>query len=230
MDEQFFSFDTGRPEDWSFSTQFDGGTTSNFDVNQMAGLPAYRSAPERIRIPSVLHSLYDGPFRRCLVCERELLKSMHEYLILKWMRRDEPLAEYAICTECNDDVWRAFSEETRRTLEAEFQRCVDWEQRRFELLSTADIYNFDIEPWIRHCLLTGKALAECDDYQLLAHCEGPYLLLWDKPWMRSGESLRYTRSLWSSESRREYDDFVEKRLGPTPTFAKELPRPMAVPV
>jgi len=201
----------------------------NMDVNQLVDIAVKGLETYMTPIPSVLHSLYDGPFKCCLVCKTELLSPAKEYLIVRMFRDKEPTTEYAICSTCNYSVWKSFSEDTCTSIAGEFNRNINWEERQMRLVSTTNASDFDIESWIAYCLLTGKPRGECDYYQIIAHCVGPNLALWkETPWMRSGDSLRHTWKLWSKESREDYNDFVEKFLGPTPSLAKEAPRPIAI--
>jgi len=196
------------------------------DLDWLLNLAAAGMALQATPIPPLLHSLFDGPFEQCLMCQGKLLAPPTEYLIVRMFRHDEPIVEYALCIPCHERQWESYSAETRARLMADVPADTADSEVDFSSEAAAEV-DSDFERRIAHCRSTGTPRGECDVYQVTAVCTGPCLALWSSgPWMRSGESLRESWKLWSPESRGHYDDFVEEFLGPTPSLAREIPRPL----
>ena len=67
-----------------------------------------------VKVPEHLHSTYDKrPFRRCLVCEGHLLGP---YVIQKVWRASECILEMAVCTACQEEMSRQYSEESNEAM------------------------------------------------------------------------------------------------------------------
>lgn len=197
------------------------------DLDWLLDLAAMGMAMHAMPVPPLLHSLYDGPFEQCLMCQSELLTPPTEYLIVRMFRCEEPIVEYAICTRCNDRQWESYSAETRTRLATESHELDNAVEDDLPPMEGVQQSESEFEQSIARCRSTGKPRVECDVYQITAHCVGTCLAPWSGgPWMRSGEAMRASWKLWSNESRGNYDDFIETYLGPTPTRSREIPRPV----
>src|SRR5690606_35590066 len=138
------------------------------DLDWLLNIAAMGMAMHAMPIPSLRHSLYDGPFERCLICSGELLTPPTEYLIVRMFRHEEPIVEYAICTRCNDRQWESYSTETRTQLARE-SRGRDNASADADLHAVHSVGGNAFEQSIALCQSTGKPRAECDVHQITAH-------------------------------------------------------------
>lgn len=174
---------------------------------------------EYILIPEKFHSfLTEGPFERCIICNRYLLGEGEHYLIEKGYKQTEVIFEYAMCFSCAEKMRGELSRESLQRIEAHFEERVDFSARRRRLLQVS---TDDIEPWISRCILTKNKLQETDDYQIYAHCVGEHLVFSGCPYMVCGEALGGLYKLLSKKTRDAMDDFVDEYLG-LPSEFKDL--------
>lgn len=175
--------------------------------------------PRRVAIPRIFHSLEtERPFRNCIVCRRWLWEGPVPYMIERVFRGREPILEYAMCLECQEESRRQISAESRRRIEAHLRDALSTERLMERWWQLKD--HPRIEPWLRNCVITGKARQECAGYQIMAYCEGAELLLGGLPMMISDQAMEEISSLLSVETKGWMNDFVGDHFGMSPEFTE----------
>jgi len=174
--------------------------------------PKYRA------IPGIFHSLeLDGPFRKCLKCERELLNPGVGYMVERIFCQNEPIVEYAMCDRCQSNMCRELSESSLHAIRAAFA-TVDVEAR-FERLAK-HLGDPSIEPWINECYITGKPRQECRTYQIVGRFEFAELELQLLPLMLSDDAVKMIVEKLSKKTKDQFDDFMDNFTMP-PEFAAD---------
>lgn len=171
-----------------------------------------------IPIPDVFHSLHDGPFDRCMVCDAELLQSRRRYIVERIFRGSEPILEYAMCIDCHGELSDEISKESMAQLQQYFEEHLEWERLFRRSIQVAN--STDISTWLEECLLTAEPAADCHERQIFAHFEGDRLLLGEpnflSPMMLSGKAVEAISEQLSEATRGWMDDFVGEHFGMSP--------------
>jgi len=159
------------------------------------------------------------PFDRCVTCNTYLLAPGTQYMIEKAVIRypeagiTDVAFEYAMCLPCAEEMRQSLSEESLVRLENHFREHADLagRQRLMEQPTTTEA-----KDWIANCLLTHSPIAEATEYQLIAHCNGPHLLLGVAPYMISGKAADELSGLLSAKTKEILDDFIDDYFGLPP--------------
>ncbi len=177
-------------------------------------LPEIGPIKEHIPVPPEFYSFETGaPFQRCLACQKSLTEDGTLYFVEKAFQRQEVLFEYAICIYCREEMQKEISEESQARINEYFTKEVDLVQRRKALL---DRHRLNHQPWIDHCVLTGKSRECANQHQILTLCDGSDMLFSYMPYMISGEAMQILNRLLSKKTRDRLDDFVKDFLGLPP--------------
>lgn len=148
------------------------------------------------------------PHQHCMICNVHL-HQVANYGIQKiyknYPHQEKPqvLFDFALCMPCMEEARAGLSKESRENMDA-FMRS--------KMLTLA----YDgTDPRERYkkkqCTLSGKALEESIDYQVIAICTGDQLM--ESPLYISGEILAEIQELLSQQSKDELDRFTENNLG-----------------
>lgn len=177
---------------------------------------------QSIPIPGEFYSSETGePFEHCMICERDLLNSDVDYVIEKAVKQfkdydaSDVIFEYAMCFKCYMEIMESFSEESMQKMAAYFDKHVDFEQRRRQLMDKDPI---DIKDWLTHCLVKGTPRKELNEYQICAQCNGDRLSLFYLPFMIGFEAMDELTQLLSDKTLGEIDDFFGRYCGLPPEF------------
>ena len=100
--------------------------------------------------PLFFSTEHDGPFEECCSCRLPFGESA--YLVSKAFQGEECIYEYAVCEECQDNLSADFSEESKRDMQAFFEKRVDVEAL-FEKCASRP----GPEPWLEACSVCGQA-------------------------------------------------------------------------
>jgi hypothetical protein len=179
----------------------------------------------QIEIPPVFYADATGePFKNCVMCGKDVYEPGTSYMIAKAFRHDrknnitETLIEYAICLECHEKIAVKLSKESMQRLGEYFAKNVDLSPRITLLMEGKT----DINEWISHCAVKGKALKDCDEYQICCECEGRNILLSHLPLMFSDTATEEMQGLLSAETKEELDRFRDEFLGIPPEWRELL--------
>lgn len=172
-----------------------------------------------VPIPQEFHSLFnDGPFEKCLECERPLLTGNEPYVIERIFRGTEPIVELAICLHCRSSISDDMSELSRQRITAFLEERVVWEDR-LDLLNEE---NSDPSVWFDNCVITKTPKIECSEYQIVGLCRGDQLALGPLPILVSGGAIEQINRLISKPTRDRMDDFRDTHFG-MPSEFRDLP-------
>lgn len=183
---------------------------------------AFNYAP----VPEVFHSFAEeGPFSKCTICEGALLEDGTQYLIHRAFHRGEVIFEYAICQPCRVKMIQELSAESMERL-AEYFSEYQSGARNERMIER---HGIDVEPWLSHCLITGKPIADEDEYHFYAWCDGPDLVFCELPFALAGEIDEEVEQLLSKKTRDELDGFMDEQFGLPPELRKPIKgRPVLV--
>ena len=160
----------------------------------------------------------DRPIAKCLICEGDLLNSDEPYLVEKAFSRGEVVFEYGLCLACHGGLLGEFSEESLVRVREYFLAHADLEARRERIGASLD---GSADPWLSHCVLTGREIDQGGEYQIFGMCRGDKLLLGDLPHAISGAGGEQLTALLSEETKGLLNEFTGRYFG-VPTGA-DLP-------
>lgn len=180
----------------------------------------------RIPIPEIFCSSETGkPLTQCLMCTRSLLSDGVHYTVEKVIRQfpelnlREVLFEYAMCFDCLISMNESMSSETKQRIQAYISKNRK-DAQHHEALHAGK--SPDITSRISHCLIKGTPISETREFQMMAQCEGKYIILNEMPLALSLEALEEMNELISEKSRGEMDDFTQKHFSGPPEIAEWL--------
>jgi len=157
-----------------------------------------------IDIPKIFRtSISEDYFRKCLICENELLEREEEYLIEKIISNGKVEVEYAICLECLLKEREKLSKESLSRIDNFFNGYEDKINRRREALNGI----VDINSYINKCLISDLEIKNDSDYHIFAHCLGNKMLLGITPYALRYEVIEYIQSFLSKQTKDELDNF-----------------------
>ncbi len=186
-------------------------------------------------IPPIFQSVeFDGPFQKCLICNREFYHDDHSpYVIEKIFVRAEAIVEMAVCLNCLMEMNGEMSEESSLTVKNEFEKKVDWSHRASLMPSIANAPNSleedeedpssevvapqpNVERWIESCLLDGTPRQDCRNYQICGLFLGNQIVLGQLPYVLSGTAVARIGEKLSKKTRDQMGDFLETYFGMPP--------------
>lgn len=166
-------------------------------------------------IPNILKSdLTDKPFENCLLCNIDLMESQIPYMVEKAFKRAPDgslytIFEFAICMGCAQKTQDQLSRESLAKIQKYFSDRNDLFKRNEEMF---DEEKTEFEDWTNECILSGKKISECDEFQILATCQGNQMEMGMFPYAISGEEAENMQELLSEKTRDELDDFMNTHL------------------
>ena len=160
----------------------------------------------------------ERPIERCLACETNLLAADEPYLIEKAFSRGEVIFEYGLCLRCHGSMMQELSAESLERIREHFVVNADMEARRERIAGSLD---GSADPWLSHCVLTGKEIDPRGDYQIFGMCFGDQLMMGDLPHAISGAGVEQLMALLSEQTKGFLNDFTGRYFG-APTGA-DLP-------
>ncbi|MBV6639871.1 MAG: hypothetical protein KI791_04105 [Cyclobacteriaceae bacterium] len=168
-------------------------------------------------IPRGLYSYIDDkPFTHCIECEKFLLSEDTEYLVERICKNypeygtTETIFDYALCMECAMKLHSEMSLESQQTLQNYFMKNIDLESRN----KIKD--NLSIGDSIANCVVSGKPMKDCQEYQVCAHCVGDKVYMGNPPYMLSGNVLEEIMNLLSNKTQDMMNGFYSRHRTPTP--------------
>lgn len=165
----------------------------------------------KVEIPKIFYSdANDAPFSNCLVCNSLLLVEGKQYVIEKAIKRyksfdsTDTVYEYAMCMNCYFELQKSFSESSQRKIEEYMLRNSNTMQR-LEKLNQTD--HPDLEDWVSDCIIKGKPMKECTEYQIMCECVGSKMVFGISPIMICGEAVDEIMQLLSNQTLGEIGRF-----------------------
>lgn len=180
-------------------------------------------------IPKEFYSFEsEQPFASCLVCKADLLSGEVDYFIEKAIRNyhehdvSDVVYEYAICWHCAHDMNGQMSEESMQNLQAYFSQQEQFMKNMQEhsqyWQTKEDIFVPD------HCVITGKPVAELDEYMIYGHFRGDKMVKSSMPYLLSGSVMDDVADLLSNQTIDQLDDFMGEYFNGPPEL-EELWKP-----
>ncbi|MBT1705019.1 hypothetical protein [Chryseosolibacter indicus] len=189
-------------------------------------VPEFETTNNFIRIPKTFRNSETGKlFSNCLVCEKYLLNEGTPYVIEKAVKQHhevkvkEVIFEYAMCMECVVVMNNALSNESRERIQNYFAENTNLEYRSEELLKHKSLRT---NRWVSHCLIKKTPISKSPEYQLVAQCDGKYMVFTAMPFALSMEAMGEISSLLSAKSLGEMDDFIGRYFTGPPEVSEIL--------
>ena len=177
-------------------------------------------------IPPIFHSFSaENTFEHCISCNINLLHSDSEYLIEKAFRRypgfdtQDVIFEYAMCLDCAERMRQELSASSMRNIQDFFNQRVDFYGRRQEMLYD---HALNCDAWLDRCIVTGKPMAELQEFQIYGHCRGDRFLFSYMPYMISDEAVDSMTGLLSEKTKGEIDRFIDDNFGLPPELKQPI--------
>lgn len=127
----------------------------------------------------------------------------------------DTLIDYAICMDCAEMIRQRLSQESLATMKRFFEERVPAERQLAVQAQSAD-------EAIGSCLVTGKPMSECDEYQIFAMCVMDRVAADMPPYMISGEVMDELQPLLSKQTTDELNGFFNRHFTPDPTLMEPL--------
>lgn len=157
-----------------------------------------------VDIPKIFKtSISEDFFRKCLICERDLIENDEEYLIEKVISNGKIELEYAICLDCLQKEREKLSAESLERIEKFFNSYQKKFIRRKEMLNDIN----DVNLYLKNCLISDLEIKNDSDYHIFAHCVGDKMLLGFYPYALRFEVIDYIQTILSKKTKDELDNF-----------------------
>jgi len=172
-------------------------------------------------IPEIFHSFETGsPFTLCLECRSDLMTGQ-PYLIEKAFKNHiefqvkDTVYDYALCMNCAEQIKNEMSKESVASIMQFFA----------ERLNPAEhISRMHLSPLqnIETCMITGKKMDECPEYQIYAYCVNNTISAEMPPYMVSGEVMEDILPILSKKTKDDLDGFFNKHFAPDPSLMEPV--------
>lgn len=168
-------------------------------------------------IPDIFYSSETGaPMQHCKVCNKYLLDEGVQYSIEKafvnypGMGTRDLIWEFAMCNECMESTMQEVSEESQAKMNDYFAQNSDLYPHK-QLLEEE---NFDPDVWLESCIVKGKKMSECSQFQIAGQCFGDKMIFEHTPFMISGLAMDEVAELLSNKTIGFMNDFRDKHFPP----------------
>jgi hypothetical protein len=159
-------------------------------------------------VPNVFWCFETGKmFRRCRMCDIDLMIEGTNYLIEKAFRKKEVIFEYAMCFDCVQQMRGSLSVQSRKLINNYFHEHVDIEERKKTLIGK---YGRRTRSWISKCMIKGTPISKCEEHQIYGWFIDKDIVFTGLPYMLSGEVIDELLHLLSNETIGVLDDFSKK--------------------
>jgi hypothetical protein len=186
------------------------------DDNREDGLPI----PEIFR-----NSDTKGYLTHCIQCDYELLKGDRYYVIEKVFKRypnlnsTQVLFEYAICSECYENMKESLSAESMQNLTNYMMTKMDVSAMQQRIQEHPN----DPQKWMSHCMIHGTPEAEMMEYQVAACFKGDKMVTdFMPPYMIGDLAIEELNALLSKQTKEDMDRFMGDVFGIPPELRKDF--------
>jgi hypothetical protein len=176
--------------------------------------------PNNIPLPPQFYSYATGqPFDTCVICHTYLLLPGTQYMIEKAIIRypeagiTDMAFEYAMCLPCSEKMRQSLSTDSLARIESYFREHANLAGRQ-QLLERPG--KPEPKEWVATCLLNNTPIEEAAEYQLIAQCDGPNMVVGLAPYMISGRAADELSELLSAQTKEVLDDFIDEHFGLPP--------------
>lgn len=172
-------------------------------------------------IPKEFYSFETGsPFNKCLECESDLMNGQ-PYLIEKAFKNHieyqvkDTIFDYALCMNCAEQLKNEMSKESIQSLMRFFSERINFGEQ------VSRMHQSPLEN-IRSCMITGKTVDECPEYQIYAYCVSDTISDEMPPYMVSGEVMEEILPILSKKTKDDLDGFFNKHFAPDPSLMEPI--------
>ncbi len=172
-------------------------------------------------IPKEFYSFETGvPFSNCLECDSHLMNGQ-PYLIEKAYKNHieynvkDTVFDYALCMNCAERLKDEMSKESVKSLTRFFSERINFGDH------VARLHQSPIEN-IQSCMITGKNLDDCHEYQIYAYCVNDTVSSDMPPYMVSGEVMEEILPLLSKQTKDDLNGFFNKHFAPDPSLMEPI--------
>ena len=176
---------------------------------------------EAYPIPKDFYSFEtNAPFTRCIECHSDLMNGA-PYLIEKAFKQNleykvrDTVFDYALCMNCADQLKNELSADSIQALTQYFGERIDFSQQLSKQFQSP-------EENISSCMVTGKPITECSEYQIYAYCVGDEISNQMPPYMISGEVMDEILPLLSKKTTDDLNGFFNKHFAPDPSLMEPI--------
>jgi hypothetical protein len=166
-----------------------------------------------------------GYLTNCIQCDYELLKGDRHYVIEKVFKRypnlnsKQVLFEYAICSNCYENMKDSLSAESMQNLSNFMMTNVDLTGMQQRIAEHPN----DPEKWMTHCMIKGTAEEDLNEYQVAACFKGDRMVMDFMPPYLLGElAIEEINSILSKQTKEDMDRFMGDIFGIPPELRKDF--------
>lgn len=186
----------------------------------------YDNREDGLPIPEIFrNSDTKGYLTHCIQCDYELLKGDRYYVIEKVFKRypnlnsTQVLFEYAICSECYENMKESLSAESMQNLTNYMMTKMDVSAMQQRIQEHPD----DPQKWMSHCMIHGTPEAEMNEYQIAACFRGDKMVTdFMPPYMIGDLAIEELNALLSKQTKEDMDRFMGDVFGIPPELRKDF--------
>lgn len=156
----------------------------------------------------------------CKICGKDLQNGETPFALEKAVKifpeieASESIFEIAICHNCAGESRRSLSAQSLKDIE-DFMRSDQIRENMTKCLAEAEEHEGDT---LRYCIITGASKDTLNEYQIVAQCQGSYLLPGTEAFLISAAGVETIQDLLSPETKEELDRFKDEHFGLPPEF------------
>jgi hypothetical protein len=120
-----------------------------------------------------------------------------------------------LCVPCADAMKERMSRES-------MERITQFFNERVDVFKQLSIFSGEQGESFSKCLVSGKPMEECFEYQIYAVCQGDQLYEGMPPYMICGEVMDEIMPMLSEKTKDELDGFFKKHFSPDPTLMEPI--------
>lgn len=186
----------------------------------------YDNREDGLPIPEIFrNSDTKGYLTHCIQCDYELLKGDRYYVIEKVFKRypnlnsTQVLFEYAICSECYENMKDSLSAESMQNLTNYMITKMDVSAMQQRIQEHPN----DPQKWMSHCMIHGTPEAEMNEYQVAACFKGDRMVTdFMPPYMIGDLAIEELNALLSKQTKEDMDRFMGDVFGIPPELRKDF--------
>lgn len=173
-----------------------------------------------IDIPELFYSeKTTEPFSECSLCGK-ILAAEDTYIIEKSFKRNkstkqhELIYEYALCSNCQENMRTELSQESLKNIEMYYKLYVDFEKRYADIMESRAVTDLNVDDWVSRCLITNKELAQEDEYTIGAQIHNGLLVFGAMPFALGKKAIYEMQEILSKTTKDILDGFQNEIFPP----------------
>ncbi|MCB0278115.1 MAG: hypothetical protein KDD94_01340 [Calditrichaeota bacterium] len=156
----------------------------------------------------------------CSICDCDLLNENTHYFIEKSIKyypeldTEETILEYAICSDCHEELSKSLSEESKITIQNFYLERIQFFSQNQDTQT--------LEEKLSTCWVSKKTKGEITEFNVVAECLGNQMNRSFFPMMISAEAIQELYQSLSFETKDELDRFKDRFDNVPPEFKEIL--------